>query len=55
MKKTAIYLMLTTIISKILGLQRITLSYAYGASNISDAYIISNTIPTFIFSFIGME
>lgn len=47
--------MLTTIISKILSFAReITLSYAYEASNISDAYIISNTIPTFIFSFIGI-
>ncbi|MBZ4646715.1 MAG: murein biosynthesis integral rane protein MurJ [Clostridia bacterium] len=55
MKKTALYLMLITIISKTLGFAReITLSYAYGASNISDAYIISNTIPTFIFSFIGI-
>lgn len=31
----------------------ITLSYFYGASNITDAYLISITIPTIIFSFIG--
>lgn len=54
MKKTAILLMLITIISKILGFGReITLSYFYGASNISDAFMISLTIPTVIFSFIG--
>lgn len=54
MKKTAILLMLITIISKIFGFARdITLSYFYGASSISDAYLISLTIPTVIFSFIG--
>lgn len=55
MKKTAFILMLVTIISKIFGFSReITLSYFYGASNISDAYLISLTIPTVIFSFIGI-
>lgn len=54
MKKTAIILMLITIVSKILGFTRdISLSYFYGASGISDAYLISLTIPTVIFSFIG--
>jgi putative peptidoglycan lipid II flippase len=54
MKKTAILLMLITILSKVFGFGReITLSYFYGASNISDAYLISQTIPTVIFSFIG--
>lgn len=54
MKKTAILLMLITIISKIFGFGReITLSYFYGASNISDAYLISLPIPMVIFSFIG--
>lgn len=55
MKKTAIILMLITIISKIFGFAReITLSYFYGASSISDAYLISITIPAAIFSFIGV-
>lgn len=55
MKKTATLLMIITIFSKILGFGReITLSYFYGASNISDAYLISLTIPTVIFSFIGI-
>ncbi|AZR73923.1 murein biosynthesis integral membrane protein MurJ [Anoxybacter fermentans] len=54
MRKTALLLMLITIFSKIFGFARdITLSYFYGASNISDAYLISITIPMVIFSFIG--
>ena len=54
MKKTAILLMVLTIISKIFGFTReIVLSYFYGASNISDAYLISLTIPSVIFGFIG--
>lgn len=54
MKKTALLLMIITIFSKIFGFGReITLSYFYGASNISDAFLISHTIPSVIFSFIG--
>lgn len=54
MKKTAILLMLLTIISKIMGFVReISLSYFYGATNVSDAYIISITIPSVIFSLVG--
>ena len=54
MKKTAIILMLITVLSKVFGFTReITLSYFYGASGISDAYIISLTIPNVIFSFLG--
>lgn len=54
MKKTALLLMLITIISKIVGFARdITLSYFYGASSITDAYLISITIPSVIFGFIG--
>ncbi len=53
MKKTAIAIMLITIISKIFGFLRdIILSYYYGASNVSDAYLISQTIPSVIFGFI---
>lgn len=55
MKKTAIILMLITVLSKILGFTRdITLSYFYGASGVSDAYLIATTIPIVIFSFIGI-
>lgn len=54
MKKTAILLMVITIFSKMFGFTReIALSYFYGASNISDAFLISLTIPSVIFSFIG--
>lgn len=54
MKKTAFILMIITILSKIFGVVReITLSYFYGASNISDAYLISLTVPMVIFGFIS--
>lgn len=54
MKITAILLMLLTILVKFLGLLRdIILAHFYGATNVSDAYIISTTIPFIIFSFIG--
>lgn len=47
--------MILTIGSKILGFAReIILAYFYGASNVSDAYLISLTIPTVIFAFIGV-
>ncbi len=46
--------MIITILSKIVGFVRdITLSYFYGASNITDAYLISLTIPNVIFGIIG--
>lgn len=55
MKKTALLIMIITILSKFFGFARdITLSYFYGASNITDAYLISITIPSVIFGFIGM-
>lgn len=55
MKKTALIIMIITIFSKILGFARdISLSYFYGASNISDAYLISVTIPLTVFSFVGI-
>ncbi len=54
MRKTAFLIIILTIISKVLGFGReITLSYFYGVSNISDAYLISSTIPTFVFALIG--
>lgn len=55
MKKTALILILLTAAAKIFGFAReITLSYFYGASGISDAYLISLTIPNTIVSFIGI-
>ncbi|MDK2907114.1 MAG: putative peptidoglycan lipid flippase, partial [Petrotoga sp.] len=45
--------MLSTI-SKFLGFFReIALSYFYGASQVSDAYLISITIPAVVFAFVG--
>lgn len=56
MKKTAIIVIVLTIISKILGLIReMTLSYNYGTSSVSDAFLISITIPSIIFTFIGIS
>ena len=55
MKKTALLVMSITILSKILGFGReIVLSYVYGASALTDAYLISETIPRVIFSFISV-
>lgn len=54
MKKTAIILMIITVLSKILGFVReVSLSYFFGANNITDAYLISLTIPSVLFGFLG--
>lgn len=54
MKKTAFVLMIITMLSKLSGFGReIILSYFYGASSISDAYLVSLTIPSIIFGFIS--
>jgi putative peptidoglycan lipid II flippase len=54
MKKTVFIVIILTMFSKLLGFARdIILSYFYGASVISDAYLISMTIPTVIFAIIG--
>ena len=53
MKKIAILLMTITIITKASGFLRdIALSFYYGASSLSDAYIISVTISNVLFSLI---
>lgn len=55
MKKTAIILIVLTMLSKILGFVReIVLSYFYGTSGISDAYIIAFTISSVVFSFVAV-
>lgn len=52
-KKTAFLLMVIAVLSKLLGFLRdITLSYFYGATSSSDAYIVSNTITSVLFSII---
>ena len=53
MKKTALYLMIITVVSKITGFLRdVILSFFYGATAVSDAYIISITITSVLFSLI---
>ncbi|MHA6261265.1 murein biosynthesis integral membrane protein MurJ [Sporosarcina sp. CAU 1771] len=54
MKRTALLLIVLTIIAKFIGFGReITLAYFYGTSSTSDAYLIALIIPTVIFAFIG--
>lgn len=54
MKKAAIVVLLAGLISKVLGFIRdIALSYFYGISHVSDAYIIALTIPEVIVAFIA--
>ncbi len=54
MKKIAFFLMFFTMISKITGFFRdMFLSYYFGTSGISDAYLVSVMIPQTIFSLIG--
>ena len=54
MNKIIFLTILITLISKFLGFSReIALSYFFGASGITDAYLVSLSIPT-VFSFIGL-
>jgi putative peptidoglycan lipid II flippase len=54
MRRTAFLIMVIMVISKIFGFaKQLILAYYYGASSISDAYLISITIPNVIFGFIG--
>lgn len=54
MKKSIILIMIITILSKFFGLFRdMALTYFYGASEITDIYLIAQTIPSSIFSIIG--
>lgn len=53
MKKTVAAVIIITILSKLLGFVReVSLSYFFGASEITDAFNIAQTIPTSVFSFI---
>ena len=55
MKKIAFLLIILSILTKLIGLGReITLSYFYGTSSISDAYLIALIIPTVFFDFLGV-
>ena len=54
MNLTFIFLVILTFISRIIGLGReIALAYFYGASAVSDAYLISQSIPTVILGFVA--
>lgn len=52
--KSASIIMICTIIYKILGfLREFALSYFWGTSGVSDAFLISQTIPGTLFDFVG--
>lgn len=52
--KATIGLMIVTMFSKVLGFGReLVLTYFYGATEISDIYITSSTIPTILFASVG--
>lgn len=54
MKRNILLVMVFTILSKIFGFTRdIILSYYYGAGNISDAYLVSTTIPLTLLAMVG--
>lgn len=54
MKKAVYNVMIITIVAKLLGFGReILLAYFFGANGMSDAYLISQTIPGTIFQFVG--
>lgn len=54
MKKIISGMVFFTLIAKLLGFVReLLLSYFFGASGVSDAYLISQTIPGTIFQFVG--
>ncbi|WP_214756200.1 murein biosynthesis integral membrane protein MurJ [Exiguobacterium sp. s157] len=54
MKRTAILIMVLTFLSQIFGFLRdVVLAYYYGASSITDAYLISMTIPGVLFIIVG--
>src|SRR5690625_4079194 len=53
MKKTVLIIMILTILSQIFGFGRdLTLAYFYGASSISDVYLVSLTITSVLFGFV---
>lgn len=55
MKKIIFSVGILTLISKLTGFGReVSLSYFFGASEITDAYLIAITIPTVIFNFVGI-
>ncbi len=54
MKRNIFLVMIITVFVKVIGFAReIVLTFYYGASNVSDVYIVSQTIPNTIFAIIG--
>lgn len=54
MRRAAVQVMVLSVLSKLLGFVReIVLSYVFGASAITDAYLISQTVPRIIFALVG--
>lgn len=54
MKKTALILIIITLLSKVVGFVRdIVLSYFYGASAVTDVYVIATTLTGIVFSFVS--
>lgn len=54
MRKATLVIIVFTLFSKVIGFARdMVLSYFFGASNISDAYLLAFTIPGVIFEFVG--
>ena len=55
MKKIIFSIGIITLISKLTGFLRdLALSYYFGASEITDAYLIATSIPGTIFNLVGM-
>lgn len=55
MKKIVFSIMIISVISKIFGFGReLFFSYYFGASYVTDAYLVSTTIPLVIFSLVGV-
>ena len=52
MNKTAVHaiiMVLTTILAKVLGFCReLSLAFSYGASNVSDAYVVAFSFPGWV-------
>lgn len=55
MEKTGLILIIVQIVAKVFGFMReVVLSNTYGASNISDAYLIANSLPIEIFGIVSV-
>lgn len=54
MNRAALMLIIITILSKIIGFgKEIVLSFQYGTSYVTDAYLISQAVPGFVLTFLG--